>query len=327
MLSGTVSIHHVKRVHGINHVAESRVGAISSSYPKETANSTVFCGTISQRSTLSNQRQGLSTCSCAIYNKGWSTCKSGLCSRKNSSAARRASIVTAANEDGLWLDNFKEPAAPKVTYPRNSLDLPGPFVSTSPRRPGRSDEFDFESWQIVRLEQAFQRGRKQISVLQLAGDVRLSRGAVLSWLKERENRPELAAKAQKRVEALRKRDAARSAAPPQRPTDGGDYYFWRQDWHERKLSKKAKDALNRVFLETHYPDDEMIDLLAKDVLKLPRRRVVGWFVNARKAHEEEKAAREAEWEASTGRTGRTGRRQRMVDEPAPMAWDLNESSD
>lgn len=139
-------------------------------------------------------------------------------------------------------------------------------------------------WQSFRLEQAYQKGKKNYEVKSLMGDLHLSRSEVLTWLKLRSADPSLAPPKKDAPLSREKKAEPKTGIHNPYAKSGGArpvYRHWEVRYGDRRLNREAKDTLERVFSLNKYPTDEMISGIV-DITKLPRRRIIQWFKDARK---------------------------------------------
>eukprot|EP00193_Tetraselmis_chui_P005830 CAMPEP_0177769950 /NCGR_PEP_ID=MMETSP0491_2-20121128/10634_1 /TAXON_ID=63592 /ORGANISM="Tetraselmis chuii, Strain PLY429" /LENGTH=217 /DNA_ID=CAMNT_0019287071 /DNA_START=301 /DNA_END=954 /DNA_ORIENTATION=+ len=144
-------------------------------------------------------------------------------------------------------------------------------------------------WQAVRLHEEFAKGRRQVKVREVAGELQMEREDVIHWLKEfgslsdsaRASLHDAAIAAhnagKERKEVLRaEREAAvkeKKQSFKERQAEGGDFA-------KKQMSKAARDTLETVWQKTRWPNDEVIQGIYK-LHRIPRRKTLDWFAERR----------------------------------------------
>jgi len=144
---------------------------------------------------------------------------------------------------------------------------------------------------VTKLENAFQKGRRQAPIKKLAGDCNLMREDVILWMKLRTLDPSMATETtvKPRRTIVMRSDRASSGREKgeselkKKPEEGKEFKWWenKENWGN-KLTRANIDTLNRVFKDERYPSGEMIGDI-QTLTKLPRKKIIEWFGTARRA--------------------------------------------
>ncbi|CAN0877615.1 Protein OVEREXPRESSOR OF CATIONIC PEROXIDASE 3, partial [Linum grandiflorum] len=155
-----------------------------------------------------------------------------------------------------------------------------------------------KNWQIRRLAVALKKGRRKISVKNLAGDLCLERGVVLELLRNPPpslvmmsaalpDEPEPVLLPPVRQMKLIEAEIAETA-PAEEESSSKDeskvklpVHVMFQKWNAQKRLKKVHaQTLERVYRRTKRPTNTMVSSIVH-VTNLPRKRVVQWFEDKR----------------------------------------------
>ncbi|CAM6109151.1 unnamed protein product [Calypogeia fissa] len=152
------------------------------------------------------------------------------------------------------------------------------------------DEFDeervvtLEPWQLRKLAAAVELGRRKVNIKALCAEVGMDRFDVLAWLKNPPPQLLMYVATMENEESTDElpedRPAMSNSARKQDAETGPE---GRQSWSSQKRLRKEHEAtFERVFRNTDRPSNAIIQNLV-ELTHVPRKRIVEWFEERRKA--------------------------------------------
>jgi len=146
-----------------------------------------------------------------------------------------------------------------------------------------------QPWQAVRLHEELAKGRRQVKVRELSGELQMEREEITQWLKDfgalpdstRDSMREAAiaaysANKERKAVLKSEREAAAAAKKlsfKERQADGGDFA-------KKRMSRAARDTLESVWEKTRWPSEEVIQGVYK-LHRISRRKTLDWFAERR----------------------------------------------
>ncbi|CAL1375084.1 unnamed protein product [Linum trigynum] len=199
-----------------------------------------------------------------------------------------------SEEDIMKLQNELEEALDADDCEDEAYDME---TGTFPREEEEGEKgrpLKLRNWQIRRLASALKKGRRKISIKNLAGDLCLERAVVLDLLRDPppslvmlsaalpdEPEPSLPVQATTPVESVTEEMNVEEDAVKDESKVNLPVHVMYHKWNAQKRLKKVHvQTLERVYRRTKRPTNTMVSSIVH-VTNLPRKRVVKWFEDKR----------------------------------------------
>ncbi|KAK9842925.1 hypothetical protein WJX74_004484 [Apatococcus lobatus] len=152
------------------------------------------------------------------------------------------------------------------------------------------------AWQLQKLRQAKEAGRRNVPVNTLSKEIGLERQLVLNWLKHPEQltteRPEVAGFVESQPRKVRGQSVA---APPQQQQSASmnsspfqnqerlesNTGLWPAGYKNKRLGRDIEGTCERVYQQSRYPSKQLLRSI-HDLHSVPHARLVEWFALRRK---------------------------------------------
>lgn len=176
----------------------------------------------------------------------------------------------------------------------------GRLELSAPRRPSLacgSYSHNLQPWQLERLEQAYEAGKRNIRINDLSKEVGLDRGSVLQWFKEHEALPDRvrgslrdarhkALEADQQRKALLKDSKATKVAHKGQADQKEEMPLAERQrlyYTQKRVAWDVEATFEKVYQHSSrgWPTDEMV-LSLVELYRMPRKKVLNWFADRRK---------------------------------------------